>query len=143
MVETNHRWTVESYAIHNEALRVAEEKFQQERDRRYQEVKDAEGKALMVKDQADRDALSLARQIQTYKDEKANELREQINSERGLYASKQDLMAAVEKIEVKMSPLLAYVANQQGSGRGMRELWGWFVAAVTVGAFLFNTFGGK
>jgi hypothetical protein len=33
--------------------------------------------ALAIKDRADRDALDLARTIQSYKDEKANKLREQ------------------------------------------------------------------
>ena len=66
-------------------------RFEEERDRRYTEVKNAEEKALRIKEQADRDALGLAREIQTYKDEKANELREQINSERNLYPTKAQL----------------------------------------------------
>jgi vacuolar-type H+-ATPase subunit H len=123
-------WTIDTYAIHNEALRAAEEKFQQERDRRYAEVKSAEEKALRVKEQADRDALGLAREIQTYKDEKANELREQISRERGNYASQADLRAAVEKIEATMGPVLTFVSSQQGSGKGIRDLMGWIVAAA-------------
>lgn len=109
-------WTLPSYIAHNEAIRTAEEKFQQERDRRYSEVKLAEEKALKVKETADLAALGLARDIQLYKDEKANELREQINRERGLYATKADLNAASDKLEAIIKPLLAYMAGEQGMG---------------------------
>jgi vacuolar-type H+-ATPase subunit H len=139
-VSDKTHWSVEAYVVHNEAMRVAEEKFQQERDRRYAEVKSAEEKALRVKEQADRDALGLAREIQTYKDEKANQLREQISSERGLYASKGDLNAAIEKLQATIAPIVSYVAAQQGGSRGMRDMWGWLIAAVMAGAVLFNLF---
>ena len=136
-----HGWTIATYAAHNEALRLAEEKFLQERDRRYAEVKSAEEKALRVKEEADRTALGLQRENQQYKDEKANQLREQIGSERGLYASKGDLNAATEKIAATLQPLQSYVAGQQGGSRGMRDLWGWIVAAVVAGAELYRMFG--
>jgi len=102
------RWTLEGYVAHNEALREEHDRFLEERDRRYTEVKNAEEKALRIKEQADRDALGLAREIQTYKDEKANQLREQINSERGLYVSK-----------VELKPLADYVTAQQGRSSGV------------------------
>jgi vacuolar-type H+-ATPase subunit H len=133
-------WTLDAYVVHNEALRQSEEKFQQERDRRYAEVKSAEEKALRVKEQADRDALGLAREIQSYKDEKANQLREQISSERGIYASKSDLRAEVEKLQATLAPIVAYVSTQQGGSRGMRDMWGWLIAAVMAGAALLNLF---
>jgi hypothetical protein len=96
---TENGWTVETWAAHTEALREGDLRFDEERDRRYTEVSIEKEKALKIKETADLAALGLAREIQTYKDEKANELREQINSERGLYATKDDLQAAVEKIE--------------------------------------------
>lgn len=123
-------WTLETYAAHNEALRQAEEKFQGERDRRYAEVKSAEEKALRVKEQADRDALGLAREIQTYKDEKANELREQINGERGLYATKADLSAVMDKLEAEMKPLFDYVGADRAQRLGVRGGWGYAVGLV-------------
>jgi chromosome segregation ATPase len=128
-------WTVDTYKEHNEALRAAEreiqaarrdadkadearraaeEKFEVERDRRYKEVADEREKALSMKEIADRDALELAREIQKYKDEKANELREQINSERGLYASKADLGAAMKEVNATLGPVLDYVRGQKG-----------------------------
>jgi hypothetical protein len=125
---------LEAYAAHNEALRAAEERFQNERDRRYAEVKAAEEKALLVKQQADRDALGLAREIQTYKDEKANELREQINRERLLYASKDDIANLTGKMESAIKPLSQYISTQQGRSSGLNAGWGWIVTAAVVAA---------
>ena len=107
-------WTVDTLSVHMDELRESDKRFDEERDRRYSEVATEREKALRIKEQADRDALGLAREIQTYKDEKANELREQINSERGNYASKGDLLAMSEKIDEQFKPLIAYVAAQSG-----------------------------
>jgi hypothetical protein len=84
-----------------ETLRVADHALQDERDHRYSEVKNAEEKALAVKEKADENALILARDIQTYKDQRDNQLREQINSERNLYATQSDLKVVVEKIQAQ------------------------------------------
>jgi vacuolar-type H+-ATPase subunit H len=97
--------------------------FWKERDRRYAEVKAAEEKALLVKETADKEALGLAREIQVYKDEKANELREQINSERGNYATNADLKAANEKQELALKPLQEYVTGEQSGGNRLHAAW--------------------
>ncbi len=101
------------------SLMKSDHRFYEERDRRYAEVNVEREKALKIKEEADKVALDLARQIQAYKDEKANELREQINSERGLYATKDDLNLAIEKVQVAVKPLLEYVTSQQGSPRAI------------------------
>ncbi len=113
-----------------EKLHKADEKWQEERDRRYAEVKSAEEKALKVKEQADRDALGLAREIQTYKDEKANELREQINSERGLYATKDDVDAVADKFMSQLRPLSDYIAALGGQQKGIGMSANVFVTAI-------------
>jgi vacuolar-type H+-ATPase subunit H len=136
--ESRSGWTVDTWVLHTEALRVADARFHAERDRRYTEVKNAEEKALRIKEQADRDALDLARQIQSYKDEKANELREQINSERGLYASKHDLVQAVEKMEAISKPLADYVAQDRGRGAGTTASWQMLVAVIGLVATLMS-----
>jgi hypothetical protein len=124
-------WTVDTYAAHNEALRGAQEKFENERDRRYTEVNIEKEKALKIKETADLAALSLARDIQIYKDEKANELREQINRERGHYASQGDVRAATEKLEATIAPLVNYVNQQQGKGAGIST-----IGALIIGVFV-------
>ncbi len=106
---------------HLEALRAADALLAAERDRRYAEVKAAEEKALQVKEKADRDALDLARQGQTYRDEQGNKLREQINSERGLYATKDDLANAVREMQAAIKPLAEYVASTSGRTGGAAE----------------------
>ena len=96
----------------------ADDRFQSERDRRYAEVALEREKALKIKEQADRDALGLAREIQTYKDEKANELREQISRERGEYVTQSQLKGVTDKVEATMKPVLDYVSSQQGRSSG-------------------------
>src|SRR5580704_10281010 len=116
-------WTISTYAIHMEAMRAADLRFDTERDRRYAEVNAEKEKALKIKETADLAALGLAREIQTYKDEKANELREQISNERGLYASKTDLQAAVEKIEAMLKPLIEQMNRGVGKAEGISLSW--------------------
>ena len=106
---------------HLEALRAAGAELAAERDRRYAEVGIEREKALRIKDTADRDALALARQGQTYRDEQANKLREQINSERGLYATKDDLANAVREMTAAIKPLAEYVASAAGRSGGAAE----------------------
>lgn len=114
---------------HLEALRAADMRFEEERDRRYSEVNIEREKALKIKETADLAALQLAREIQTYKDEKANELREQINSERGLYATNKDI-----------DPIKSYVSSQTGRGLGISALFGvvmtLVMAAIAIAVYL-------
>jgi hypothetical protein len=139
-------WTVDTYAAHMSALWAAQSRFEAERDRRYAEIALERDRALKIKEQADRDALGLAREIQTYKDEKANELREQIGSERGLYATKTDLVAVVEKLEATIKPLADYIAADRGRGLGMSAVWAAIALGLTlvlgligIGTFVFVT----
>jgi aminopeptidase N len=106
---------------HWEALEAANEKFQAERDRRYTEVSQEREKALKIKEEADKAALGLAREIQIYKDEKANQLREQIGSERGSYATKDDLAAAMREINASIQPLAAYVTSMGGARQQIEQ----------------------
>jgi hypothetical protein len=112
------------------SLREADLRFDAERDRRYAEVALEREKALKIKEQADRDALELDRQIRAYKDEKANDLREQLGKERGNYATKDDVIAAVGKIDATLIPIATYVASQQGGSKGMRDMYGWIFGGV-------------
>lgn len=103
-------------------------------DRRYTEINIEKEKALKIKeegdrearrikDEADKTALGLAREIQKYKDEKANELREQINRERNLYVTN-------DKLESTIKPLVDYVSSQQGRSMGLSQGWAILVGAI-------------
>ncbi len=94
-------WTVDAVMQHYHALREADYNFYEERDRRYTEVAIEREKALKIKETADFAALELARQIQEYKDEKANELRTQIEREQGSRVTKDDLRLALEKVNAE------------------------------------------
>lgn len=93
-----------------------------ERDLRYQAVDIERDKANV-----------LARANQDYRDEKANELREQIAQERVLYASKAEVEKVEEKMEALLKPVLDFVSSQQGSRQGafdQRALVSWGVALI-------------
>lgn len=110
-------WTV-TLREHLEALRAADHALAAERDRRYAEVSAEKEKAVKIKEGADLAALQLAREIQTYKDEKANELREQINSERGLYVTRDELASAVRELQAVIKPLTEYATSDAGRNLG-------------------------
>jgi hypothetical protein len=99
-------------------LRKLQHRFEEERDRRYMEVAAEREKALQIKEEADKEALRLAREIQYYKDEKANGLQEQMMSERNLYATKADLYNGVEKVESQIDPLAVFISREQGRQNG-------------------------
>lgn len=101
-------WDVETLKEHFDALRAADQR------------------ALRIKETGDAKALDLAREIQIYKDEKANQLREQINSERGLYFTK-----------AEAKPFTDYITAQQGQIRGSDITMAKIVTAISVvGAIL-------
>lgn len=126
------KWTVETLQVYTEALRLADERFNGERDRRYAEVALEREKALKIKETADLAALQLAREIQTYKDEKANQLREQIGSERGMYASKDDLNAAVREINATIAPLINFSSVSTARGGAFSQGFGWIATVIFV-----------
>ena len=106
---------------HLAAVRENDLRFEAERDRRYTEVNLEREKALKIKETADLAALELAREIQTYKDEKANELRSQIERERGSYVTQEQLTAMAREHAAALKPLTEFVAGQQGRQGGQED----------------------
>lgn len=123
---------------HREELRLAEERFVAERDRRLSEVAVEREKALKIKEEADAAALQLERTTRDYKDEKGNQLREQIGSERGLYATKNDLGALGDKMIAIIKPLSDYVTSQQGKSAGVE----WTTGKIFATIFAVGVLGG-
>lgn len=99
------------------------EKIQELNDRRYTEVALEREKALRIKEDADKIALKLARDIQTYKDEQHNGLLKQWQLERGTYVTN-------DKFEAIIKPVIDFVASQQGKSKGLSSGWGFVVSAV-------------
>jgi hypothetical protein len=99
-----------------------------ERDRRYSEVAAAQSSALKIAETAAREALVLARDIQTYKDQVHNGLLMQLKDERQTYASKAELR-----------PIESYVASLQGRSGGLEKWVGWLFAAAMAAIAFFKT----
>lgn len=135
------KWSVEAYAIHSKALRVADKELQDEKfkhitetvalnDRRYTEGNELRAMALKIKETADRDALELDRASQAYKAERYDVRSEQSLKETGVYATRDDLASAIQDIRKVIQPLVDYVSGQQGVSKGSRDMWGWISAGV-------------
>lgn len=122
MTTTNHQcqspWTLESYRLHAEAMRASDKELAVERDRRYAEVATERALAMKIKETADLAALQLARESQDAKDLKASELRDEVASGSGHYATRDDLAAAMSKIDDTIKPIADFVANQMGQQKG-------------------------
>ena len=136
----SREWTIAAYATHNEALRDAEMRFQDERDRRYTEVNVEKEKALKIKETANLAALSLARESQVYKDQQADVMREKNLAASGVYATNADLALVVEKIEKSLKPVFEFVSSQQGSDRGSSITTGKIFASVAAAGTLITIF---
>lgn len=123
-------WTVDTLFHHLRAMREADIRFGDERDRRYAELAIEREKALKIKEIADETARLLVAETQKYKDEKGNELRSQIERERGAYVTQDQLAAAVARLEAVIQPLANYVTRNQGGSSALDRTWGYIVGAV-------------
>jgi len=90
--------------------------------REFDKLREADQRALSIKETADLAALGLAREHQRYRDEQANNLREQIAAERGRYVVRNEMDAAVAKLEAELKPVLTFMAAQQGRKEGITAL---------------------
>jgi hypothetical protein len=64
----------------------------------FEALRAADQRALQIKETADERALLLQAETQQYKDEKANNLRTQIEGERGMYATKDEVATLREAV---------------------------------------------
>jgi len=128
-----------TYAEHIKAMRLADERFDAERDRRYAEVDIEKEKALKIKETADRDALSLARDAQTYKDQQADIMRDKTLADSGIYATNASVAAAIGTLRDDLQPLVDYVSGQKGATVNAARISGRIYA---IGAIIATLFGG-
>ncbi len=132
-------WTIETYAAHNEAMRLADKELIEERDRRYAEVNVEKEKALKIKETADLAALELARESQTYKEQQNDVLRDKNLSESGIYATNSSVAAAINTLRDDLKPLFDFVSGQKGASSSSDRISG---RVYAFGAILATLFGG-
>lgn len=75
--------------------------------------------ALAIKEEADKAALELDRQIRAYKDEKQNEFRGALDDLSQQMATRRELSDAKDQIATVIKPLADYVSSQQGRSAGI------------------------
>jgi len=112
-------------------LDTVRERLAAERDRRYTEGAAALAGALKIKEDSNQIALSLAREIQTYKDMVHN----------GLLGQMKDLIALLAtKSEIR--PVQDFMQSAQARGRGLDKFVGYLIAgvmaAIAVAAVLYR-----
>ena len=137
------------YKVHNEAMRTAERRFNEERDRRYTEVNVEKEKALKIKETADLTALELARESQMYKDERNDQMRETNLKETGIYATRDDLAvlfsksekslaAVVDEMKNALKPMIDHIAADKGSQLTIGRIIGYTVAIGAIMGIIFS-----
>jgi len=103
-------------------LSRAEQRFEEERDRRYSEVAEARAEALKIKEGADEQALQLARTAQEYRDQQHNGLLDQLTRERGEYVSVElynQRHASIEaEIRLLSERVTTFIASSLGRSAG-------------------------
>lgn len=128
--DAGNNWTVDTLREHWLALREADDRFNIERDKRYAEVNIEREKALKIKETADLAALTLAREIQSYKDEKVEKSREQNLRESGEYVTRGDLDTVVRRIESSLTPIFDFISSQKGGAANAQVTLARIVAAI-------------
>ena len=137
METSESRQAIELLERHTSALRDADNKYHDERndhlkdlvdanDRRYAEVNVEKEKALKIKETADAEALKLAREAQSYKDQQTDKLRDETLGKTGIYATNKGVADALKELEGTffnalnklvddLKPLTDFMSKQQGA----------------------------
>jgi hypothetical protein len=87
----------------------------------FDQLREADQRALTIKQTADEYALTLAREIQAYRDEQHNGLLKQLSDERAHYVSQDQLTSGVEKLEALVKPLTEFMVSQIAAGAGVHD----------------------
>jgi hypothetical protein len=124
---TPEDWTLAAYIEHNEAIRVADRRFEDERDRRYTEVNIEKEKALKIKETADLAALQLARESQAYKEQQNDALRDKSLRDSGVYATNEGVSHAINELRTSFTdalrPLVDFVSGQKSGSSATKATW--------------------
>jgi hypothetical protein len=129
-------WTVETLKEHLDKIEILKDQVAEERDRRYKEVEVEKAKAMKIKETADFEALSLARESQTYKEQQNDALRDKNLAQSGIYATTADVAHAFDELKVQLKPVFDFVIGWQGQATKGESIWGrgTTMIALAVGA---------
>lgn len=137
----NSGWTIETLKAHMDEVESLNQRFADERDRRYTEVNIEKEKALKIKETADLAALSLARESQTYKEQQNDALRDKNLAQSGIYATTESVAHAFDELKTTLKPFLDYVTAQQGQTSGTSTLFSRsgiiFASLAAIGAVMY------
>lgn len=115
-------------------------RFEEERDRRYTELRAADQRALQIAEQKDDKALVLAAQLQAEKDERRNDILERWSEDRGTFVTKDEYAAAHQTLVEKFEDLKARLDKGTGGlaalGGGWQVILGLALVAVAIYAAL-------
>ena len=119
MTKHTDGWTLRTLAIHQDALRAADETLALERDRRYAEGASLRAEALKIKETADLAALTLARESQTYKEQQADAMRDKTLGESGLYATTTSVNKMFDDVKTHLDealiPVFRFINKLEGA----------------------------
>lgn len=99
-------------------------------------LREADQRALQIKEKADEKALDLAREAQRYRDEQMNKLREQISEERGKYLTQEVYNDRHEELIRRISALELRDGERGGKGAGLAAGWAYLLGVVTLASSL-------
>lgn len=102
-------------------------------------LREADQRAIEIKEVADNAALLLARDHQQYRDEKANDLREQINEERLAYVTRPVMEAEIAKLEAELKPIQSYMSGQEGRRAGSANSTALIISMITIAIAVIST----
>ena len=83
------------------------DRYEDERDRRYTDLRSADQRALQIKETADATALTLAAALQAEKDERRNDILGRWNDDRATFVTRETFDAALK-------PLNDFLSRQNG-----------------------------
>ena len=111
------KWTLKSLHSHYKTLHKADQRFYDERDRRYTSEAELRAMALRIKETADAEALRLARDAQSLKDQQNEQIRDESLTKSGIYATNQSVSIAINKLETAifdvLKPITNYITEQK------------------------------
>lgn len=143
LVKTN--WTAELVRVHLATLIDANDRRYEDRfDAQEKAVKDAfaasekaVNAALAAQEKAVNAALAASEKAVSVAETNAEKWRDNANEWRGAMTDRESKFVTFNEFAL----LKERLDRGEGSSRGMRDMWGWIIAAAMVGGMLFNLFG--